>query len=158
MGWTSDWSAEASTESAVGTQVKAIHLCDRKGWSLAPLLLDPVLRADCHWGRISFWRSFLLEFFLWAYSTGEYFFICFQLSLSNVIIFLALRSVDTSLTTLLYICWLHSFIEYILEVLPRVVSLVSIEFFPKQPISKHIIKRLDFKRSIIVELNLLDCS
>ena len=32
---------EASTESAAGTQVKAIQLCDRKGWSQAPPLLDP---------------------------------------------------------------------------------------------------------------------
>jgi len=42
MAWTSDWSPEASTESATGAQVKAIHLCDRKEWSLAPPLLDPI--------------------------------------------------------------------------------------------------------------------
>jgi len=32
--------------------VKAIQVCDRKGWSLPAPLLDPHLRADCHWGRI----------------------------------------------------------------------------------------------------------
>ena len=50
--------------SALGAQVKAVQLCDRKGWSLAAPLLDPHLRADCHRGRISFWRALLLKFFL----------------------------------------------------------------------------------------------
>ena len=27
---------------AEGVQVKAIQLCDQKGWSQAPLLLDPI--------------------------------------------------------------------------------------------------------------------
>jgi len=40
--WTSDWPPEASTESATGAQVKAIHLYDWKWWSLAPPLLDPI--------------------------------------------------------------------------------------------------------------------
>jgi len=39
---TSDWPPEASTESAMRAQVKAIHLCDQKGWSQAPPLLDPI--------------------------------------------------------------------------------------------------------------------
>ena len=42
MAWTTNWSPEANTESATGAQVKAIHLCDWKGWSLAPPLLDPI--------------------------------------------------------------------------------------------------------------------
>ena len=33
---------EASTESAVGAQVKAIQLCDQKGWSQAAPLLGPI--------------------------------------------------------------------------------------------------------------------
>ena len=61
--WTTDWSPEARIESAMGAQVKAIHPCDQKGWSLAPPLLDPHLRADCHWGRMFFWKSFPLEFY-----------------------------------------------------------------------------------------------
>ena len=28
--------------SALGAQVKAIHVCDQKGWSLAAPLLDPI--------------------------------------------------------------------------------------------------------------------
>ena len=40
--WTSDWSPEAITESALGAQVKAIQLCDPKGWSLPAPLLDPI--------------------------------------------------------------------------------------------------------------------
>ena len=40
-----DWwlygTAEASKESVMGAQVKAIDLCCRKGQSLAPSLLDP---------------------------------------------------------------------------------------------------------------------
>ena len=40
--WTSGWPPEASTESTTGAQVKAIQLCDQEGWSLAPLLLDPI--------------------------------------------------------------------------------------------------------------------
>ena len=108
MAWTSDWSPEASTESATGPQVKAIHLCDRKGWSLAPPLLDPIwgltateeesLSGDC-----SFWSFFCKP------RTQVSIFIYFWLSLSNVIIFLAVRSVDTSLTTPLCI-----FVDYTL--------------------------------------------
>jgi len=40
--WTSDWLAETSTESAMGAQVKAVQLCDQKGYSLAAPLLDPI--------------------------------------------------------------------------------------------------------------------
>jgi len=29
-------------QSAPGAQVKAIHLCNRKGWNLAPPLLGPI--------------------------------------------------------------------------------------------------------------------
>ena len=42
MAWTSDSSPEASTKSAVGAQVKAIHLCDQKGWNMAAAILDPI--------------------------------------------------------------------------------------------------------------------
>jgi len=37
--------------------VKAIQLCDQKGWSQAAPLLEPILRADFHSGRISFSRD-----------------------------------------------------------------------------------------------------
>jgi len=36
---------EASTESAAGAQVKTIHLCDWKGWSLAAPLLNPPFKG-----------------------------------------------------------------------------------------------------------------
>ena len=52
----------------------------------------PCLRADCHWGRISFWRSLPLEFFHEP-TTWVSVFVYFQLSLSTVIIFLAIQSV-----------------------------------------------------------------
>jgi len=58
----------------------------------------PRWRADCHWGRISFWRSLLLEFFLWAYNMGEHFHLFSNYNLSSYIL-----SVDTNLTTLLCI-------------------------------------------------------
>ena len=38
--WTTDWAPGARTRSALGAQVKAIQLCDQKGWSLAAPLLD----------------------------------------------------------------------------------------------------------------------
>ena len=37
---TTDWAPGERTWSALGAQVKAIYLWDRKGWSLAALLLD----------------------------------------------------------------------------------------------------------------------
>jgi len=44
MGTVESWPEppEASTESAAETQVKAIHMCDQKGWSLAAPLLGPI--------------------------------------------------------------------------------------------------------------------
>ena len=82
--------------------MKAIHLCDRKGWSLLPPLLDPIsglttteegsFFGDCFLGSflVSLWHRWPLS-------------ICFCLSFFNAIIFLALLSVDTNLTTLFYI-------------------------------------------------------
>ena len=71
--WPSDWSPEASTESAVRAQVKAIQLCDRKGWSLAAPLLDrPPFKGWLPLGRDSGDPSFW-SFLLWAYDTGEHF-------------------------------------------------------------------------------------
>ena len=61
--WTSDWPPEASTESAVGTQLKAIHLCDWKGWSLAPPLLDSIWGLSGT-GEGSLWRLLFFEFSL----------------------------------------------------------------------------------------------
>ena len=40
--WTTDWAPGEKTQSALGAQVKAIYLCDQKGWSLAAPLLDLV--------------------------------------------------------------------------------------------------------------------
>jgi len=40
--WTTDWAHGERTQSALGAQVKAIQLCDRKGWSLAAPLPDPI--------------------------------------------------------------------------------------------------------------------
>ena len=37
-----DHPRQGRTESAMRAQVKAIQLCDRKGWSLAAPLLDPI--------------------------------------------------------------------------------------------------------------------
>jgi len=50
--------------------------------------LRPHLRADCYWGRISLWRSLLLESFWWVQDMGMLS-IHLWLSLSNAIIFLA---------------------------------------------------------------------
>ena len=96
--WTSDRSPEASTDSDTGPQVKAIHLCDRKGCSLAAPLLDLDLRADCHQERICSWRSFPLEFFCEPRIQVSIL-IYFWLFLSTVIIFLVMQSVHTSLPT-----------------------------------------------------------
>jgi len=63
MAWTSDWSAEVSTESAMGAQVKAIQLCDCKGWSLAAPLLDLIEGLTATGERVSSWRSLLGEAF-----------------------------------------------------------------------------------------------
>jgi len=41
------------TQSALGAQVKAIHLCDQKEWSLAALLLDLI------YGLTATWQGFL---------------------------------------------------------------------------------------------------
>ena len=59
MAWTSDWPPEVSAESAAGAQVNAIS----PEWPEGPPLLDPHLRADSQGGRISIWRSLLLELF-----------------------------------------------------------------------------------------------
>ena len=57
-----------------------------KGVELGCTSPGPHLRADYYWGRISSWRSLLMEF-LWAYNTGEhlsvisdYFFQCGSLT------------------------------------------------------------------------------
>jgi len=63
-----DWSPGERTGSALGAQVKAIQMCEHKGWSLVAPLLDPHLRANCQEGRLSFWRSLLCGVFpLWAW-------------------------------------------------------------------------------------------
>ena len=86
-----------STESATEHRWRQFT-CVTKGWSLALLLLDPILgltaseegslSEDC--------SSWLFPASLWH---GRAFSICFWLSLFNAIIFLALQSVDTNLTT-----------------------------------------------------------
>lgn len=53
---------EEETWSALGAQVEAIYLYDRKGRSLAPL--RPHLRADRNCGRVSFWKFFFCGVFL----------------------------------------------------------------------------------------------
>ena len=64
----------------------------------------PHLRADCHWEMISFWRLLLLEFFSKP---------TLQVSISFIFdyLFLAVWTVDTSLTIPLYICWLHTIVS-----------------------------------------------
>jgi len=53
--WGKDW-------SALGAQLKAIQLCDQKGWSRAAPLLDPHLKLDPHWWSLVR-DSSLVEFF-----------------------------------------------------------------------------------------------
>lgn len=57
--WTNDWAPGEGTQAALGAQLKAIHPCD---WKVPPLH-EPRLRAGCHRGRFSTWRSLLLEIF-----------------------------------------------------------------------------------------------
>ena len=61
--WTTDWTPGERTLSALGAQVKAIHLCDQKGVEPGSTSPRPHLMADCHWGRISFWVSLLFGVF-----------------------------------------------------------------------------------------------
>jgi len=73
MAWTSDWPPEASTESAMGAQVKAIHPVWLEGVKPGSTSPRPHLSADCQWGRVSFWRLLLVEFLVslqygWALS------------------------------------------------------------------------------------------
>lgn len=58
LSWTSHWAPGDKTQSALGAQMKAIHLWDYKGWSLASPLLEH-LRADSPSGTIYFWRFLL---------------------------------------------------------------------------------------------------
>ena len=140
MAWTTDWSPEASTQSAAGAQVKAIHLCDQKGWSLAPPLLDPPppfkgwlpLRKDLFLEVaplrvvVFFWCFFFLFVcFCLFFVCFVFYFNCkprtwvstyFGLSLSTMIIFLVIQPVKYQLnhTTLL--------IVYLLIVQPGTLS------------------------------------
>ena len=77
--------------------MKAIQLCEWKGWSQAAALLEPAegLTAPGE-GSLS-----------GDGSSGSFFFMYFQLSLSNVIIFLAVRSVGTGVSAALCISVAH---------------------------------------------------
>ena len=56
--WPTDWAPRGKDRSALGAQVRVIQL-----WleEVEPgcTSLRPHLRADCYWGRSSFWRSLL---------------------------------------------------------------------------------------------------
>ena len=100
--WTTDGSLEASIESAVGAQVEAIHLCDQKSGSISP---RPHLRADCHWGRISFWRLLPLEFFFFSCEPRTWVSIYFWLYFSSAVNLLVIQAVkyQPNPTTLLIV-------------------------------------------------------
>ena len=73
--WTTDWAPGERTRSALGAQVKAIQLWS-EGVEPGCTSLRPHLRADCHWGRITGWRSVFLWSFFWeprSSKTGEHF-------------------------------------------------------------------------------------
>ena len=54
MAQSTDGAPGERTRSALGAQVKAIQLCDRKGWSLAAPLLDLIEGlAACGGGSLS---------------------------------------------------------------------------------------------------------
>ena len=96
-------SPEVNTESAMGAQVKAIQLCDWKGWNLAPPLVDPIqgLTATGEGslsGHHSSW-SFFCKPMTWVSI----------FHLFPIVIFLAILSMDTDLTTPLCIC---IFVDY----------------------------------------------
>jgi len=80
--WTTDWTPGERTLSALGAQVKAIHLCDQKEVETGSVFLRPHLRADCHPGRISGWRSFTWSFFCEPRSLemGEHLYFPFEIS------------------------------------------------------------------------------
>jgi len=90
MARTSDRPPEASTKSAVHSEGSL-----NTGEGISPVWLEgvrpgstsprPYLRADCHWGRISFWRLLPLEFF-WEPRKQVSVFIYFWLHLSTMII------------------------------------------------------------------------
>ena len=61
--WTSDWPPEVSAESAAGAQVNAISPEWPEGVEPGSTLPRPHLGADSQGGRISMWRSLLLELF-----------------------------------------------------------------------------------------------
>ena len=77
--WTSDWPPEASVESAAGAQVNAISPEWPEGVEPGSTPPRPHLRADSQGGRISIWRSLLLEPFCeprtWVRSLFHYFFV-----------------------------------------------------------------------------------
>ena len=79
MAWTSDWPCEVSAESAAGAQVNAISPEWPEGVELGSTPPRPHLRADSQGGRISIWRSPLLESFreprTWVRSLFHYSFV-----------------------------------------------------------------------------------
>ena len=82
---TTAWSPEARIGSAMGALVKAIHLCDWKGWNQAS---RPHLRADYHWGSIPFWRSLPWGVFHCmpeSLSMGEHSSVCFFTFLQDIL-------------------------------------------------------------------------
>jgi len=76
-----------------------------EAWLTSP---RPHLRADCHWGRISFWTLLLVEFFLWAYDMGEHFhlFLIIPFQHNNLSSCMICRYQPNHTT--LYICWLYN--------------------------------------------------
>ena len=52
------------TQSALGAQVKAIHVCDLKGWSLAAPLLDLIEGLTANGEGFLIGDPFLVESFL----------------------------------------------------------------------------------------------
>ena len=86
--------------------MKAIQLCEWKGWSQAAALLEPAEGLTAP-GEGSLSGDGSSGSFFCEPGTRVSLFIHFQLSLSNVIIFLAVRSVGTGLSAALCISVAH---------------------------------------------------
>jgi len=92
------------------------HLSDQKGWSLAPP--RPHLRAESQGGRVSIWRSPLLEPF---YKPRTWVSSLFHYSCENAVISLVLY-LCTYLPYNLYACLPYTTKCYVLFCFPQVES------------------------------------
>lgn len=102
--WLTTWGKHWVSRGSTGEGNSRVWLEGMEPGSTSP---RPHLRADCHWGRNSFWRLLPLEFFCKPRRWVTILFSIIPFYHNNLSSYIVCRY-QPNLTTL-YTCWLYSF-------------------------------------------------